>query len=107
MKLHLAVSGGFANLRIQGELDTDELPEELARRAEAVLNRPALEAAAATKSNMLMTDSIQYELTVLANSLHESAQRYQLDESSLADEMLEVLDELQSEIIRRQDEARG
>jgi len=98
MKLHLACSGGFANLRIEGSLDTAELSEELKRRVEQAFHPEKLAAAASAAASPLMADGQQYELTVEEEG---GARRHRLDDSVLPDELCEVLDELRGEIVRR------
>lgn len=101
MKVHLACHGGFANLRIQGQVDTAELPDDLAEKVERVLGaHQRLRKAAAAPKNPRMTDVQQYELTVDPGG-EDGPKQYHLDESSLADDVLEVLDELRGEIVRR------
>lgn len=101
MKIHLACSGGFANLRIQGQVDTAELSADLAEKVERVLGaHRRLRAASAAPKDPRMTDAQHYELTVDAGG-EGGPRQYHLDDSSLSDELLEVLDELRGEIVRR------
>ncbi|HEX9736339.1 MAG TPA: protealysin inhibitor emfourin [Thermoanaerobaculia bacterium] len=101
MKLHLACHGGIANLRIRGQVDTAELPGDLAEKVERVLGaRRRMRAAGAAPKDPRMTDAQQYEVTVQPEGVG-APRTYQLDESSLSDEELEVLDELRGEIVRR------
>ena len=44
MKLTIATSGGFGNIRIRGELDTGELDDALARKTMAALRPERLDA---------------------------------------------------------------
>lgn len=104
MRLHLATSGGFANLRIEGQIDTSELSEEMAKRVEAALSPERLQAAEEAESNPLMMDAQQYELSVLPEGPEGEARLYRLDDAALTDEMLDVLDELRGEIVRRRSE---
>ena len=98
MKLHLAVSGGFANLRIEGSLDTAELSEELRHRVEQALHPKKLAAADSAAANPQMADGQQYELTLEAE---DGTRQHRLDDSTLSDELYEALDELRGEIVRR------
>jgi len=98
MKLHLACSGGFAGLRIEGSLDTAELSEELKRRVEQAFHPEKL-AAASAAADPRMADGQQYELTVEGEE--GGARQHRLDDSALSDELCEVLDELRGEIVRR------
>ncbi len=101
MKLHLACSGGFANLRIEGSVDTAELPEELARRVERELHPEKLAAAGAAAASPLVADGQQYELTLLSEGEEGGARQHRLDDSALSEGLCEVLDELRLEIVRR------
>lgn len=101
MKLHLAWSAGFGGLRLEGRLDTAELPSEVAAKVESALDRERLEAAQEAAANPLARDAEQYELTVLPDDSAGEPRRYRLDDSALADEMLEAIDELRGEIVRR------
>ncbi len=100
MRLFLRSSGGLANLRIEDELDTSELPPELARKAERFL-RPEKLKLAKTAENSQMTDALQYELTVFPQAEGEEVRQYCLNEASTAREILDVVGELMHEIIRR------
>ena len=73
MKLHLACSGGFANLRIEGSVDTAELPEELARRVERAFHPEKLAAAGTAAADPRMADGQQYELTLLPAEVKDFA----------------------------------
>ena len=100
MKLSLKTSGGFANLRIEGVLDTSELPPELARRIEDGLRSDALREAAAG-ANPQMADGTVYELTILPETADGEVRRYTIDDAAVEEEMLEILDEILHEVVRR------
>lgn len=98
MKLHLACSGGLANLRIEGSVDTAELAEELRGRVERAL-QPEKLAAASAAASARWADAQQYELTVEVEE--GRSRRHRLEDSSLSEELGDVLDELRLEIVRR------
>ncbi len=101
MKVHLACSGGLANLRIEGRLDTSELPGDVAVKVESALGEESLAAAQRTKGRALVMDGEHYELTVLPDDPEGEVRRYRLDDAALSEEMLEAIDELRGEIVRR------
>lgn len=101
MKVHLACHGGFANLRIQGQVDTAELPDDLAEKVERVLGEhESLRQASVAPKDPRVADAQQYDLTVHPEG-EDGPRQYRLDESNLSDDVLEVLDELRGEIVRR------
>lgn len=100
MKLDLTYSGGLANLRIAGQVDTSELSEELAQKIEAAFTSEQLQAAQEAEVSPLMMDSQQYELTILPENPGGEARKYKLDDAALPDEMLDVLDELRGILVR-------
>ncbi|MCP4660102.1 MAG: hypothetical protein GY856_32270 [bacterium] len=106
MRIVLEGSGGLAHLRIRGELNTGELAADLTRKVEQIFHPEKLEAAGAV-ANPQMTDAQQYQLTVMPQSGEGDVRHYQLDDSCLSPELLDVLDELMHEIIRRKAAALG
>lgn len=107
MKLHLACHGGLANLRLEGELDTDELAPTLAQKAVATLEPKKLADAEATARDPLVADDQQIVLTLLPEKSGDLARKYRLDESSLSDDLLEILDELRHALVRKRAKAAG
>lgn len=106
MKIVLEGAGGLAHLRIRGELTTGELAADLARKVEQLFHPEKLKAAGAVASPQT-TDAQQYQLTIMPASGQGEIRHYQLDDSCLSPELLEVLDELMHEIIRRKAAALG
>ncbi len=110
MKILLEGGGGLAHLRIRGELRTGELAADLARNVERLFHPEKLEAGGA-EANPQMTDAQQYQLTVMPEGVEGDVEgdvrHYQLDDSCLSAELLEVLDELMHEIVRRKAAALG
>lgn len=100
MRIHLACSGGIGNLRIEGQVDTSELPEEQSRKIEEILERESLAAHDGVKGGPFMMDSQQYELTVMPEDAEGEPRRYHLDDSALPDDLIDALDTLRSEIVR-------
>lgn len=100
MKILLKTSGGFANLRLDGELDTGQLPPELAARIESGLTSDALRDAA-TLANPELADGTVYELTILPETADGERRHFVIDDAAVADEILDILDEILHEIVRR------
>ena len=101
MKVRLSCSGGIGNLRIDGVLDTSELSEEVSEKVESALAHDNLTAVDGVKGGPFMMDAQQYELTVMAEDAEGEHRRYELDDSALSDDLLDALDELRAEIVRR------
>ena len=104
MQLILKTSGGFANLRIEGQIDTSELPPELSDRIERGLESDALREAAAAE-NSQMADGTVYELTILPVTEEDEQQHYVISDAAVEDEILEIFDEILHEIMRQRREA--
>lgn len=100
MKLHLARSGGFANIQLQGTVDTSDLPPELAGRAERLLSPDNL-ARAQGEDNPHMADAFVYELQVWPKGTDGSSHGYLLSEADTSSEVMKTLDELMEAITRR------
>lgn len=107
MKLALQCSGGFAGLRLSGELDTADLPEELARRVEEHLTPEKLRAATAAPAlgSMSMPDVRQYHLSLIPEDEDGEVETHVVDDMCAEGEILDVIDALMAEITRRKREA--
>jgi hypothetical protein len=97
MKLFLKTSGGIGNIQLQGALDTDELPDALAERVRTVLT-PAHLRASRSVDTAPVADAMQYELSLL---LESGPQQFAIDDVSASPDVLEVVQELLQELIRR------
>jgi hypothetical protein len=100
MKLHLARSGGFANIQLQGTVDTTDLPPELAGRAERLLSPDNL-ARAQGEDNPHMADGFVYELMVWPEGTDGSSRSYLLSEADTSSAVMETLDDVTETITRR------
>ena len=100
MKLVLKSEGGFAGLQIEGELDTADLPEELARRVEEHLSSESLRAASAARS-LPMPDARKYELHLLPEDEDGEVEKHVVDDMCPVGEILDVIDDLMAEITER------
>ena len=97
MKIFLRTSGGFANIRIEGEIDTADLPDELAGKAEELL-KPGSIPSTPGPENLNLTDSRQFSIHVTTEN---DSTNYDLDETSAKPDLLELLNDLVQEIVRR------
>jgi hypothetical protein len=95
MILTISTSGGIGNLRIQGELDTDELDRTLADQVKSVL-RPERLKSITFEPGTAMVDSSKFEVGFL---LEKGVQQYTIDEANAPAEVVEVLQALVHEII--------
>jgi hypothetical protein len=95
VKLTIRTSGGFGNIRLQGDLDTDELDSTLAKRTKSVLKPERLESLQA-KTEGFMVDVTQFEVDI---SLEDGVHQYTLDEANAPPDVVEVLQALVHEII--------
>ena len=100
MKLLLKSAGGFAGLAVEGELDTADLPDELARRVEDHLSSDALRSAASSRS-LPMPDAQEYEIHLLPEDEDGKVEKHVVDDMCPVGEVLDVIDDLLAEIRRR------
>ena len=104
MKVLVRGSGGFGGLRIQGELDTADLPPELKRRAEAMLAAEPMEkamaAAEAATANPHMADAQELEVTVIGEAAG-GARSYLLRGGAMDPEVMQLANDLMREVIKR------
>jgi len=115
LKFILRRTGG-QGLRFEGELDTADLPEALAQRVEEFLTVENLSEAVQIPENALMVDALLYELILIPDGFDEDAleqetaeqdfQTFEFSEAQDIPEVLDILDELMGEIIRRKLESR-
>ena len=115
MKVFLRSAGGIGNVRVEGEVDTSELSDDLAKKVERVLAPEELRSLASPPSasrsprsmsaGPFMTDVQEVEISVKTKDATERSLR--LSEGDLPDEVLEVIDELRYEITRKKARALG
>jgi hypothetical protein len=108
VKLHLASSGGVAGVRLEGQLDTDDLAPEIAAHARRLVDLAAGEEEAATPGEARAADVLQYELTWFAREEpgREVAYHRHFSQSTAPDAALESLQALMREVVRRKAAAR-
>lgn len=97
MRLSIKTSGGLGNIQLQGQLDTDELEPSLAKRVISTLTPKRLESQS-TSTEMGVADMIQYEIRLFLNN---GVYHYILDEANTAQDVIEVLQDLIHELIRK------
>lgn len=92
----MRVSGGVAGLSLGGTLDTVSLPAELATRTQTALSTRRLTRAGDSDAAEY-PDQRQWTVTT-------DGRRFELVESQLDEQQLEVLDALLAEVVRRRKE---
>ena len=97
MKIFLRSSGGLANIQIQGEVDTTDLPAGLAKRAKNLL-KPNRIKNLSGKEELPYADSQQMYIRV---SSPEGSLQFELDESTADPELFALCNDLIHEIVRR------
>ena len=116
MKVFLRCAGGIGNVRMEGQVETSDLAEDLAKKVEKVLAPEGLESLASTASSAgssmgsmgsgpFMADVQEVEISVQTQATE--AQSVRLNEAELSDEVIEVIDELRYEITRKKAQALG
>jgi hypothetical protein len=104
MKLHVRSAGGIGGLRIEGALDTEELPADLAARALSLVDLgerrgppPPLDLATR------MADALEYELTWFREDEagREIARTCRWSQATAPPEALDALEALMREVVRR------
>ena len=91
-------SGGFANIGpIQGELDTEELPPDLAEEVNRFINPTVLKKTG--KQNPLMVDGQQISVG-FRSSDDGKYQQYEIDESSADPELFDLCNELVNQVVK-------
>jgi hypothetical protein len=99
VRLHLARSGGFANIRLEGTIETADLPPDLAGRAERLLD-PANLARAQHGGNPHMADAYVYELQVWPEGEGRDQHSYLLSEADTSAEVMDTLHDVMATITR-------
>lgn len=99
MKVVVRSEGGFAGLRVGGQVDTAELSPEMAERVKTLLRPVALEAMAADTASPSMPDAQRYEVQVEGEE--GRMQRFLLDQTTASEEVMQLLHDLHAEIVRR------
>jgi hypothetical protein len=99
VKLRVKGSLGIVAAQVAGELDTAELPADLARRAEELFGEGGRGAARVAPQEDLR-DPDEYEVTVLANG-GRAARRFSLSRRDTEPAALEVARELVGVLVRR------
>jgi hypothetical protein len=97
MKLSVKTSGGIGNIQLQGQLDTSELPNDLAERVHRVLSPARLESARSTEG-VSLPDMIQYEISLFVGS---RVQRFEINDANAPADVIDVVQELVQEVVRR------
>lgn len=103
MKVVLRSSGDWQP-EIEGVLDSGELSPELSARLEGLVKRCRGGAAAAQPGHPGAAGQMLYGVTIVPDEAEADAEEYRFDELSATPEVLDALDELMQEVIRRKRE---
>jgi hypothetical protein len=95
MKFTVRTSGGIGNIRIQGEIDTEELDPTLAEQVKSVLTPEHLITVPRDTAGSTV-DVTQYEVGIFQE---DGVHSYTVDEAIAPQEIVEVLQALVHEII--------
>jgi hypothetical protein len=97
MKIFLRTTTG-QGITLEGQLDTADLPEDLADRMAKILSSRRLSKVAKAPAPRAMVDMQQYELTLLPKTSRSKPKRFQFSDAVAGEELIELLDELTHEI---------
>ena len=100
MKLFIRTTGGMG-ITLQGNIDTTDVPEDLARRAETLLDAKTLEKAAASRPDPRLADGQAYELVVYPEARGRPPRQYRFTETEDHIDLAQLLDDLMREITLR------
>jgi hypothetical protein len=99
MRVIVRSEGGFAGLRVGGEVDTAELSPEMAEQVKTLLRPVALETMAADPSAPSMPDAQRYEVHIEGED--HRMHRFLLDQTTAPEDVMQLLHDLHAEIMRR------
>lgn len=97
MKIFIRSSGGFANIQLQGEIDTADLPDDLAKKAKDLFDPGKIKVVQSNKNSQFV-DGQHFHIRV--SSADKSIQ-IELDEASAKPELFAICNQLIHEIVRR------
>ncbi len=100
MRLSLTSSGGLGGFGFNGEIDTADLPAELARRVEEHLTSKKLRSISAARSSPV-PDAMEYQLAIMPEKEDGEIEHHVVDDMCPVGEVLDVIDDLMAEIARR------
>ena len=103
-QLHLRTTGGMG-VTLEGSVDIDALPGDLARQIEAELTPTKLSRVARRKAVSFAPGQQEYEVTLFADAKQEP-KRYAFTDQQADPELLDLLDELTTIIIKEKIQAR-
>jgi len=97
MRFHVQSSGGFGNIRLQGSVDADDLPSELAQKLLSVLSGQA-KASPDQSPPSQMCDGMTLEISVTDCDIPRQAT---IDQTTVAAEDWATCHGLLQEIVKR------
>ncbi len=103
-QVHLRVTGGMG-ITLEGAIDTATLPEDLARTVETELTPTRLSRVARRRAASFLPGQQEYEVTLLSG-VRGSPKRYTFTDQQADPDLLDLMDELTSVIIRERMAAR-
>ncbi len=103
-QLFMRTTGGMG-VTLEGSVDIESLPDDLARQIEANLTPTKLSRVARRKTALYMPGQQEYEITIPAGA-QKSPKRYAFTDQQADPELLDLLDELTSIIIQEKIRAR-
>lgn len=98
MKISVKRSGGFANITIKGEIDTKELPVDLAKKVEKTIKPSVLEKK--DKDAPVMNDAQQISIG-FESAKHGEYKEYEIDEATADPEVFDVVNELVNQMVKK------
>ncbi|MCB0166904.1 MAG: hypothetical protein KDI79_21940 [Anaerolineae bacterium] len=100
MKISLRILTG-QGITLRGQIDLMDLPEDLAHQVQTTFTPENLSAAAAAQPNPQMVDASEYELVIYPDDPNLTPQQYSFVDADDNFEVLEILDDIMHEIVRR------
>jgi hypothetical protein len=97
MKIFLRTTTG-QGITLEGQLDTADLPEDLAGRMVKILQPRRLSTVAKAPVPHAMVDMQQYELTLLPKSSRSKPKKFRFSDAGAGEDLVELMDELTHEI---------
>jgi hypothetical protein len=103
-RFHIRVSGGMG-ITLEGTIDSETLPDDLAQTVETELTPTRLSRVARRRATSFAPGQQEYEVTLLSG-VRGSPRRYTFTDQQADPELLDLMDELAAFIIRDRMKAR-
>lgn len=102
MKVYLNITGGPIPYGVSGQVDMEDLPADLADRAQSSLQNDYMDKAISSDRELPLPDEQVYEIVVTDPSGKKNQLRYKFADSQASAELLDLLDELRLAITDQQ-----